>query len=89
MGRFRPTNLSIGLRSRMRVTTSSESEQSIDEGLAALTPADWDSSPVGADFSAETLLNVAIEHRLMHAETLAYMLHQLPLDRKVARTAQA
>lgn len=28
------------------------------------------------------LLQVAIEHRLMHAETLAYMLHQLPLDRK-------
>jgi ergothioneine biosynthesis protein EgtB len=25
---------------------------------------------------------VAIEHRLMHAETLAYLLHQLPLDRK-------
>jgi len=33
-------------------------------------------------FSLETLLNVAIEHRLMHAETLAYMFHQLPLDRK-------
>ncbi len=29
------------------------------------------------------LLQVAIEHRLMHAETLAYMLHQLSLDRKV------
>jgi iron(II)-dependent oxidoreductase len=29
------------------------------------------------------LLEVAIEHRLMHAETLAYMLHQLPLDRKI------
>jgi len=29
------------------------------------------------------LLQVAIEHRLMHAETLAYMLHQLPFDRKV------
>jgi len=29
------------------------------------------------------LLNVAIEHRLMHAETLAYMLHQLPLERKL------
>ena len=29
------------------------------------------------------VLNVAIEHRLMHAETLAYMLHRLPLDRKV------
>ncbi len=28
------------------------------------------------------LLHVAIEHRLMHAETLVYMLHQLPLDRK-------
>jgi gamma-glutamyl hercynylcysteine S-oxide synthase len=34
-------------------------------------------------FSLDTLLNVAIEHRLMHVETLAYMLHQLPLDRKV------
>lgn len=34
-------------------------------------------------FSLGTLLNVAIEHRLMHAETLAYMLHQLPLDRKM------
>lgn len=35
---------------------------------------------VGKD--VETLLNVAIEHRLMHAETLAYMLHQLPYDHK-------
>lgn len=35
------------------------------------------------EFAVELLLNVAIEHRLMHAETLAYMLHQLPLDRKV------
>ncbi|MGH9495654.1 MAG: SUMF1/EgtB/PvdO family nonheme iron enzyme [Candidatus Sulfotelmatobacter sp.] len=34
-------------------------------------------------FSLETLMNVAIEHRLMHCETLAYMLHQLPIDRKV------
>jgi len=32
--------------------------------------------------AAEQLLNVAIEHRLMHAETLAYMLHQLPLAQK-------
>jgi gamma-glutamyl hercynylcysteine S-oxide synthase len=31
------------------------------------------------------LLEVAIEHRLMHAETLSYMLHQLPLDRKCSR----
>jgi gamma-glutamyl hercynylcysteine S-oxide synthase len=34
-------------------------------------------------FPLETLLNVAIEHRLMHAETLAYMFHQLPLDKKI------
>ena len=33
-------------------------------------------------FRLDTLLNVAIEHRLMHVETLAYMLHQLPLERK-------
>ena len=43
-----------------------------------------DSNSFGRDgFQLDTLLNVAIEHRLMHAETLAYMLHQLPLDRKV------
>jgi ergothioneine biosynthesis protein EgtB len=34
-------------------------------------------------YSHEFILNAAIEHRLMHAETLAYMLHQLPLDRKI------
>lgn len=40
------------------------------------------------DASMETLFNVAIEHRLMHAETLAYMFHQLPLERKI-RQAQS
>jgi gamma-glutamyl hercynylcysteine S-oxide synthase len=35
-----------------------------------------------ADADPVTLLEVAIEHRLMHAETLAYMLHQLPLHQK-------
>ena len=35
----------------------------------------------------EMLLNTAIEHRLMHAETLAYMLHQLPLEKKIRQTA--
>jgi len=30
-----------------------------------------------------TMLEVAIEHRLMHAETLAYMLHRLPARRKI------
>jgi gamma-glutamyl hercynylcysteine S-oxide synthase len=31
----------------------------------------------------EQLLHVAIEHRLMHAETFAYILHQLPYERKI------
>ena len=39
----------------------------------------------GDGFPLTTLLNVAIEHRLMHVETLAYMLHQLPLDRKISQ----
>jgi gamma-glutamyl hercynylcysteine S-oxide synthase len=29
-----------------------------------------------------TLLNVAIEHRLMHAETLAYLFHRMPYEQK-------
>jgi gamma-glutamyl hercynylcysteine S-oxide synthase len=32
----------------------------------------------------EEYLHVAIEHRLMHAETLAYILHQLPYEAKSA-----
>ncbi len=32
---------------------------------------------------------VAIEHRLMHAETLAYMLHRLPIDRKTPQSDPA
>lgn len=35
--------------------------------------------------SLTTLVNVAIEHRLMHLETLAYMFHQLPLNQKIAQ----
>jgi iron(II)-dependent oxidoreductase len=30
-----------------------------------------------------SMLEVAVEHRLMHAETLAYMLHQLPAEKKI------
>jgi gamma-glutamyl hercynylcysteine S-oxide synthase len=32
------------------------------------------------------LLHVAIEHRLMHAETLAYLMHQLNYNQKIAPT---
>jgi ergothioneine biosynthesis protein EgtB len=33
--------------------------------------------------AAPQLINVAIEHRLMHAETLAYIFHQLPFEYKL------
>jgi ergothioneine biosynthesis protein EgtB len=49
----------------------------LDENLATGVPC----SSKSDDLSL--LLNVAIEHRLMHVETLAYMLHQLPIDRKI------
>lgn len=51
----------------------------LDEKL----PEALDSNAGRDGFALGTLLNVAIEHRLMHAETLAYMLHQLPLQQKV------
>jgi gamma-glutamyl hercynylcysteine S-oxide synthase len=35
--------------------------------------------------NSDLLLNVAIEHRLMHAETIAYLLHQLPIEQKLRR----
>src|SRR5438270_9135637 len=34
------------------------------------------------------MLEVAVEHRLMHAETLAYMLPQLPAGKKIPRTQE-
>ena len=38
--------------------------------------------PEAGEGSFGYLLNIAIEHRLMHAETLAYMFHQMPFERK-------
>jgi ergothioneine biosynthesis protein EgtB len=52
----------------------------LDEGLADGASAYQASAH--DRFSLDTLLNVAVEHRLMHVETLAYMLHQLALDKK-------
>jgi iron(II)-dependent oxidoreductase len=58
--------------------------EAIDAGLTERTLSQSQGS--GQEkFSPSQLLNVAIEHRLMHAETLAYMLHQLPFDRKVRK----
>ena len=34
-------------------------------------------------YPKEIVLNAAVEHRLMHAETLAYMLHQLSKEKKI------
>jgi iron(II)-dependent oxidoreductase len=53
--------------------------EELDEGLAVLGEG---SAAIQNEFSPTLLLNVAIEHRLMHAETLAYMLHRSPYERK-------
>lgn len=37
----------------------------------------------------EELLNIALEHRLMHAETLAYLMHRVPLIDKVPQEQQS
>ena len=58
--------------------------EQIDGELDALADSAPSSHSTGTQLDAATqLLNVAIEHRLMHAETLAYMLHQLPVAQKV------
>lgn len=57
----------------------------IDAQLARLAlPADAPATESGAQ-----LLHVAIEHRLMHVETLAYMLHQLPFEQKVSPSSRS
>ncbi|HEX3742461.1 MAG TPA: SUMF1/EgtB/PvdO family nonheme iron enzyme [Bryobacteraceae bacterium] len=71
--------------------------------LPADQPHDWPSIPdvehynrrVRAAFDAafhelpEEVRHVAIEHRLMHAETLAYILHNLPFEKKLAPRGSA
>jgi iron(II)-dependent oxidoreductase len=59
----------------------SQVRQALDSGLAAA----WSQPSALEESSRNQLLQVAIEHRLMHAETLAYMLHQLPFDHKVRK----
>src|SRR2546427_7842393 len=55
---------------------------SLDDALAAAFSFGAEPENRGEELPPSVLLNVAIEHRLMHAETLAYMIHQLPLERK-------
>jgi iron(II)-dependent oxidoreductase len=52
--------------------------ETLDSALRRLAADD----PSLARLEHGRLIEVAIEHRLMHAETLCYMLHQLPIDRK-------
>jgi gamma-glutamyl hercynylcysteine S-oxide synthase len=75
----------------------------VDGGLPSDQPSDWPAldqvrrygarirEELGAvlDRVPEILLNTAIEHRLMHAETLAYMLHQLALEKKIRQPQAA
>src|SRR5271154_1861052 len=65
-------------------------------GAPADRPSDWPSEREVRDYGArvrrevderlahlpEQLLHVAVEHRMMHAETLAYLFHNLPYDVK-------
>jgi ergothioneine biosynthesis protein EgtB len=61
-----------------------------DDIDARFDPLDIAKNPVSTgEADPATLLEVAIEHRLMHAETLAYMLHQLPLHQKSGPTLAA
>jgi gamma-glutamyl hercynylcysteine S-oxide synthase len=53
--------------------------QELDNGIERVLS---ESHSAQASTEPALLLNVAIEHRLMHAETLSYMLHQLPLSWK-------
>jgi ergothioneine biosynthesis protein EgtB len=59
-----------------------EARQTLDEALE-----DQLAEAQSGHADLTLLLQVAIEHRLMHAETLAYMLHQLPTDRKIRPNA--
>src|SRR6266481_10100174 len=54
---------------------------------AALRDARVVSGSADAYLGDGTLLHVAIEHRLMHAETLSYLLHNLPLERRIPQPA--
>lgn len=65
--------------------------QALDDLITTLpmsSSAPWVSSG-GRHFDAACLLNVAIEHRLMHTETLAYMLHRLPVGTLVDSPSSA
>jgi iron(II)-dependent oxidoreductase len=76
-----PTDTPEDWPSRSQVAHYNEKLRStLDDRLSA-------SLEPGSENSGESkqLIEVAIEHRLMHAETLSYLLHQMPLDKKFHR----
>jgi gamma-glutamyl hercynylcysteine S-oxide synthase len=73
-----PTDIPEDWPSRAQVHDYNQKlRRSLDEHLAATRESRSNNSA-----ETEQLIEVAIEHRLMHAETLSYLLHQMPLDRK-------
>ena len=58
-------------------------QKSVRDSLdAAMQAGDFPEESASGRPSLLTLLHVAIEHRLMHAETLTYMFHRLAFERK-------
>ncbi|HEX2715675.1 MAG TPA: SUMF1/EgtB/PvdO family nonheme iron enzyme, partial [Candidatus Acidoferrales bacterium] len=57
-----------------------EARQALDQKLRK---ADW-SDPAFAFLADGTIVHAIIEHRLMHAETLVYMMHHLPPEMSAA-----
>jgi iron(II)-dependent oxidoreductase len=57
--------------------------RTVREALNEALHAAGGSHAAAPEIADGTLLHVAIEHRLMHAETLAYLLHNLPVERKI------
>ncbi len=69
---------------RLRETIDRELARVMRNGKSAALPSPAATSGQASSApTTEQILNVAIEHRLMHTETLAYMFHWLPVEKKV------
>jgi ergothioneine biosynthesis protein EgtB len=78
-----PTDTPADWPSREEVATYvKRARQKLDDAIEEALSKPGEGHP-----QLKTLLEVAIEHRLMHAETLAYMLHRLPTEKKIGEGA--
>ena len=81
LGGRRPTDVPGDWPERAKIARYVERvRRSLDSALASRDPS---GDPPGDGLRER--LHVAVEHRLMHAETLAYMLHLLPFEAKTGR----